>query len=66
MNNQKENLKALTMHFRPSDIEMGQKLQALTGVSYRTHFRSAVAQYMAAHAHLLNESNPHGFTLVTK
>ena len=67
MNNtpKKETLTPITIHLRPGDIAIGRQLEELTGVSVRTHIRSAVAQYMRAHKPIVESPNALGFKLET-
>lgn len=61
----KETLTPLTIHLRPGDIAVGKQLEELTGVSIRTHIRSAVAQYMRAHKSIVESPNALDFELET-
>ena len=61
----KETLTPLTVHLRPGDIAVGKQLEQFTGVSIRTHIRSAVAQYMRAHKPIVESPNALGFELET-
>ena len=66
MNNtssQKASLVPMTIHLRPQDVSLGRQLEALTGVSFRVHIRSAVAQYLRAHQTTFDSVNPLNFEL---
>lgn len=67
MNNlrKRETLTPITIHLRPSDLALGKQLEELTGVSIRTHIRSAVSQYMRAHKSIVESPNVLGFELET-